>query len=237
VQHDITHPTQIFKQVLNSPAKLTPEHAEGLQTLLYSFSQCGLLHAIQARSGNGAELNAAAARFSDSSILQKIVQQPEHMRAVDVSQIVFKVRKPAVEPQPEPVAETVAEPVIVDFSDDDEETYYEEIQEGDTEPLRFTNKAYEPVAEPQPVIEDEFEEPVEASAKHEPLDETQKLIIENIATTDYFVFDRSFVEREETPAAIEPEEVAPQEPAPVQQATPPPLPPPAEEGRTALCGG
>lgn len=227
MQQDIhIHPTEIFEQVLASPAKLTDEHLNGLQTLLYSFPQCGLLHAIQARSGNAAELNAAAARFSDSTTLQKIVQWPDSLPEVDKSQIVFKKWKP--EPGQQHVAADIAEPVLA-VSAEQEEVYYEEIDEiEETEPIRFTNKAYEPIAEPEPVVEDDFEPIDEPEAKHEPLDETQKLIIENIATTDYFIFDRAFVEREEAPAAIEEEEVTPQEPAPVQQPTPPP---PAEEGQ------
>lgn len=231
MQHHITHPTQIFKQVLTSPAKLTQEHLEGLETLLYSFSQCGLLHAIQARSGNAAELNAAAARFSDSAVLQKIVQHPEHLPDVSPSQIVFKVKRPTVEthsqqevtqtPAPESGEEEKSAPV--DFS---AESYYEEIDEVETE----SDKNYKKfVYEPEVTFTEKQVNGQQPEDKHEQLDETQKLIIENIATTDYFVFDRAFVERnEETPDAIEPEEVTPQEPAPVQQVVPPP---PPEEGQ------
>ncbi|WP_311949816.1 hypothetical protein [Mucilaginibacter terrae] len=224
MQQDIhIHPTEIFEQVLASEAKLTDAHLNGLQTLLYSFPQCGLLYAIQARSGNATELNAAAARFSDSVTLQKIVQWPDSLPAVNASQIIYKKWKP--ESLAEPVAEVTDEPANFKVIDEipQSQSYYEVFEEVKTEPVV---KNAEPVREPELIVENE--EVLRSGIKHEPLDETQKLIIENIASTDFFVFDRAFVEREESQAAIEEEEIALQEPAPVQQATPPP---PAEEGQ------
>ena len=224
VQQDISnHPTEIFKQVLASKATLTHEQLDSLQALLFSFPQCGLLYAIQARSGSALQLNEAAARFGNSVTLQKIVQWPDSLPVVNAEQIIIKTVKPKSQiAEPETVivnepAET-ARPQTIN-ADPEVENYYEVIEDVEMQPV-------EELHEPEVIAQQQTEEVTE---KHEPLDETQKLIIENIASTDYFVFDRAFVERnEETPAAIDEDEVTPQEPAPVQQATPPPQP---EEGQ------
>jgi hypothetical protein len=72
VQQDISNqPTEIFKQVLASSNKLEPAQQQNLETLLFSFPQCGLLRAIQARTGDARQLNEAAAWFSDSTALHR----------------------------------------------------------------------------------------------------------------------------------------------------------------------
>ena len=229
MQQDISnHPTQLFKQVLASGATLADGHLDNLQALLYSFPQCGLLHAIQARSGDAARLNEAAARFSNSATLQKIVQWPDSLPVVSTAQIIIKTAKVKTE---SPVAEQAIEPVFAGepvvtaqpepvAANADTGNYYEVIDEVEMQP------AAQPVETPPEPEVIAHHQPEEADAKHEPLDETQKLIIENIASTDYFVFDRAFVDRTEETPAIDIEEATPYEPAVVQQATPPP-----EEGQ------
>ena len=89
MQQDISnHPTEIFKQVLAGSASLDAEQLSSLETLLFSFPQCGLLRAIQARTGEARKLNEAAAWFSDGIALQKIVTGPGSLPVVDASRII-----------------------------------------------------------------------------------------------------------------------------------------------------
>ncbi|MVN90288.1 hypothetical protein [Mucilaginibacter aquatilis] len=233
MQHDTTHPNQLLKQVLSSPVTLSEEHISNLQTLLYSFPQCGALYAIQARSGSAQHLNAAAARFSNSSILQKIVQQPQLLATVSPSQIIYKTRKVKEQAQPSEVVEqagnTVLNPAVetpqvipaVKVTVEEVKINAEEVYEAYEEPVHPISEPIEEAADLKVTV---AEEVTDSAVTHGPLPETQKLIIENIATTDYFVFDRAFVERDEqSPAAVQPDDVSPQEPAPVHQADVPPV--------------
>ena len=190
VQQDISNqPTKIFKQVLASDTQLEPAQQQYLETLLFSFPQCGLLRAIQARNGDTRQLSEAAAWFSDSTALQKIVKSPGNLPVVNPWQII--VRKAAVKPETPQAAPITEEP--------EEESYYEVIEENDVPP-----------AEPEQLVADKtdakFAPPI---FKEEPFNETQQLIIENIAANDYFVFDKAFTDRNkvepEAPKAPEPE--------------------------------
>lgn len=201
MQQEISnHPTELFKQVLSSGAKLTDAHTGSLETLLFSFPQCGLLHAIQARSGNAQQLNEAAAWFCDSATLQKVVKAPDSLPPVNAAQIIFKTNKAqgqsaSLNMQAEPIksAEPVAE-VKPKALEPDVESYYEIIDE---EELNANHQA-----KPE---QEKFTKPI---FKEEPFDETQQLIIENIAANDYFVFDKAFRDRNQTePEAAEPEPV------------------------------
>jgi len=220
VQQEINnHTTELFKQVLASGAKLTDTHTGNLETLLFSFPQCGVLHAIQARSGNAQQLNEAAAWFCDSATLQKAVKAPDSLPVVNVSQIVIKTNNAKVEPvEINTQAQTVeiAE-VKTEATEPEVETYYEIINEEELNP----NSQVKP--EPE-----KFTKPI---FKEEPFDETQQLIIENIAANDYFVFDKAFRDRNQTePEAIETEPAIEPVAKPAEPAKPAAKPPVPEEG-------
>jgi hypothetical protein len=215
VQQDISNqPTEIFKQVLASSNKFEPAQQQNLETLLFSFPQCGLLRAIQACTGDARQLNEAAAWFSDSATLQKIVRSPDSMPAVNASQII--IRNTAVKP---PVQATAAEPV---FEEPQVESYYEILDEEETL-----------LVEPGSSVADNPDEKIiQPIFKEEPFDETQQLIIENIAANDYFVFDKAFTDRNknepEVPKATEPEPY--KAPIIAKPVTPKAAQPTAEEG-------
>ncbi|WP_345950545.1 hypothetical protein ABDD95_03660 [Mucilaginibacter sp. PAMB04274] len=198
MQQDISHnPTDLLKQVLSSTAKLTDAHRDSLQTLLYSFPQCGVLHAIQARLGNATQLSEAAAWFGDSMLLQKVIKSPEKLPAVSPAQIIFKENKikarPAVDVAEAPVI--VTEPAVQPAT---EAFVSKEPEPADAyENIKNDAPVATPDAGPVAKVEsnDRADQPLRPIFKDEPLDETQQLIIESIAANDYFVFDQAFVER------------------------------------------
>lgn len=211
MQQDINHPIQLFKQVLASTAKFTPEHADQLQTLLYSYPQSGLLHAIQARLGNAALVQQAAAWFGDSALLQKVAQTPHMLAAVSPAQVIIKKFKAPAQQSQEQVQSTITE-------EPEFETYYEVIEEDD---LQSDNTAN---ANPEILTGDKDQNrPI---YKEEPFDDTQKLIIENLAANDYFVFDKAFADRNKTNP--EEEYIAPAAP-PVAPKQPEPAPQPPKQ--------
>lgn len=161
--------------------------------LVQAFPQSGLFRALLATDSNAANLKAAAAWFAGSS-LHKVVNAPESLPQVSPAQIIVQQVK-AVQPQivPEPVAEPVqeanmAEPVIPEQSYQD--TEYEMVEDA---PQPAVQEPVTLVAEPEPEPET-IAQPAVAETPV-PLPETQKLIIENIAASNYFVFDRSFIDR------------------------------------------
>jgi hypothetical protein len=189
VQHPITNtPAQLFKQVLAGPAKLTYEHADALQALLLSFPQSGLLRALQARSGMQAHVSAAAAWFGDNVTLQKIVQGPHMLQAVTPAQVIVQRKKPApqpVEPEPEQAI------VIDEDADHQNDNYYQLIDRGEAKGKQTS-------------LADEDQMPGDLRGgknfgrfREQQNGDTEKLIYENMAANDYFVFDRAFAEREQ----------------------------------------
>ena len=101
----------IFKQLLINPGRLSEEQLNQLKALADRFPQMGLLHALQARySGDTAHLSRAAASFSDSAVLQKIVLRTSGLPAVSEAQIIFKNNDPGTEA----VVPTEAMPDVVD---------------------------------------------------------------------------------------------------------------------------
>jgi len=212
VQQDNNHPTQLFKQVLASPAVLTNAHIDQLQTLLYSFPQCGVLHAIQARTSTAEHLTQAAAWFGTSQLLEKVVKAPEALAIVTAAEIIVRSRPKLKPVQQQEAIEVEAEPVI--------EPQIEEIEQQpvfttpELQTTALTENISEPEAKPEPELDVSIPEPTKEPAfappifKQEPFDETQKLIIENIAANDYFVFDKAFADRNQMqPEAVKPEEI------------------------------
>lgn len=194
MQPDQNQPKQLFKQVLACSETLTDVYTDQLQTLLYSFPQCGVLHAIQARNAGSGHLTQAAAWFGTSELLKKVVKHPGALPAVAAANIIFKQRPKFIQ-QSSPVKKELVEPPV--NQDVPMETEQPVII---TEPLQSPVAKADPVQEPslQPelprvkVKEATFAPPI---FKEEPFDETQKLIIENIAANDYFVFDKAFADR------------------------------------------
>lgn|GEM_PF-2650142 len=223
MQQDHNQPIQLFKQVLASPATLTDAHIDQLQTLLYSFPQCGILHAIQARKFNAAYLTQAAAWFGTSKLLEKVVKAPQGLRIVTALEIIVRSRPQAkrvpqqetiqveVEPAIEPQLEEVTQQVFV-MPELQTIALKEAVSESETKLEPYLEAtASEPSKEPK------FAPPI---FKQEPFDETQKLIVESLAANDYFVFDKAFADRNQMqPEVLKPEVKAPDK-SPVALAQP-----------------
>ncbi|MFD1258503.1 hypothetical protein ACFQ3S_16980 [Mucilaginibacter terrae] len=194
MQQDISNnPTEIFKQVLVSSARLNTEQLNSLETLIFSYPQCGLLRALHARTGDARKLNEAAAWFSDSIVLQKIVKAPGSLPALDPAHII--IRKAVIKVQNQATQEgraVLEEPEI--------ETYYEILDEEEITPVKA-----KPTVADNP--DEKFFRPL---FREETFDETQHLIIENIAANDYFIFDKAFADRNQA----EPEDAKAHEPEP-----------------------
>jgi hypothetical protein len=212
VQQDINHPSQVFKQVLAANVPANQLHA-----LVQRFPQSGLLHAIQARLGSAEHLQEAAAWFGDSALLQKVVQAPATLPQVSIRQLVIKVNKHKIEARPEPeTVVAVEEPPLAQ----DIETYYEILVDEDTK------------TDQQDVSKESqtFTRPI---YKEEAFDDSQKLLIENLAANDYFVFDKAFADRSRNRSQPAEQQILQKEEEPVVAKAAEPLPAPrpvTEEG-------
>jgi hypothetical protein len=217
-QENNNYPTQLFKQVLATGSVITAEQLANLETLLFSFPQCGILHAIYARSGNLQRVNEAAAWFGDSNTLQKVVKHPDNLRSVSQNQIIFKSSgksSPASLPNEQTVSPVVPEPVLVTAESEPlvVEPVFEIVEEETFEP--FANQALQ-----HENINKDEDKALRPIYKEEPYDETQQLIVESIAASDYFVFDKAFADRNQPEQeAIAPEPLA-QEAVPEQTIEP-----------------
>jgi hypothetical protein len=223
VQPENNHPTQLFKQVLANTATLTDLHADQLNTLLYSFPQCGVLHAIQAIASNTAYVSEAAAWFGTSALLEKVVKAPQTLPVVTPASIIVKTRPKPIQQQSfeEQAAETqvteaepeIIEPFIAASAQPDVAFNEAEIEQEPGLPPNAPHAQHKEPAFAPPIF------------KEQPFDETQKLIIENLAANDYFVFDKAFADRNQMPEeAITPEIIT-------EPVTPPvAIVHPAEEG-------
>jgi hypothetical protein len=219
VQQDHNQPIQLFKQVLASPATLTDAHIDQLQTLLHSFPQCGVLHAIQARTADAEHLTQAAAWFGTSQLLEKVVKTPQILPVITTVAVIvrsrpkpnFLLQQDAIVDQTLQVAGVEPEPEVIK-------------QPAFTAPeLQITEVVNKPETQPEVTMPEPSQEPKFAPPifKQEPFDETQKLIIENIAANDYFVFDKAFADRNQMqPEAIEPAPIAEPTKVPITLAKP-----------------
>jgi len=220
VQPEKNHPTQLFQQVLASPVTLTDAHIDQLQTLLYSFPQSGVLHALQARTTSYEHLTQAAAWFGTSELLEKVVKVPQSLHVVTAGQIIIRSRPQAkplqkqdnLQEQPLQAPTLAMEPEVAGkISVIIPEPPTPTLNEAVNEPKTEANT--EPEANsPEPA---QGPKPIPPIFKPEPLDETQKLIIENLAANDYFVFDKAFADRNQMQFKVtEPEvTIAPDKPA------------------------
>jgi hypothetical protein len=216
VQPENNHPTQLFKQVLLSPATLTDAHIDQLRTLLYSFPQCGVLHAIQARSLKAEDLTQAAAWFGNSELLEKVVKAPQALAVVTSSEVIIRSRrqlKPVqqqeaneVEPSIENTPEEIAQPTFT-ATEPQAPPLNEKVSETEVKPEQRPG-----VANPETSKETKFAPPI---FKEEPFDETQMLIVENLAANDYFVFDKAFADRNQMQPEVVKPEVIVETPKPV----------------------
>jgi len=200
VQQENNQPTQLFKQVLASPATLTDVHIDHLQALLYSFPQCGVLHAIQARSTNTAHLTQAAVWFGTSELLEKVVKAPQTLPEVTALQIIVRKRPEPQHLQQQDAKQSRAEQISADKIEPEiapNPAYtapgaqnYAADEVVDEQEAKHEPQPQAPV--PEPNKEPSFAPPI---FKQEPFDETQKLIVESLAANDYFVFDKAFADR------------------------------------------
>ncbi len=170
-------PAQLFRHVLASGPTLTQEQTDSLQTLLSAFPQSGVLHAIKARTGLTVDVNRAAAWFGNSEVLQKIVEAPDGLAEVNPAQVIVQRIKPVVVAEPEP-----EQAIVID----------------EPEPLESEAR------HSAPSTEDDDEMPGDiaggrnfARFREVQVDDTEKLVFENLAANDYFMFDKA-VNRDES---------------------------------------
>ncbi|QJD96737.1 hypothetical protein HH214_13085 [Mucilaginibacter robiniae] len=200
------NPAALLRQLLINPTDHSSKRIDDLQLLINGFPQSGLLRALLATTGNEQHIKAAAVWYGGSS-LDRVISSPGSLRAVTDSRVIKLDRKPVSAPKPEPViaepaaieepiaSATVELPVIPPAEAPDH--YYEVVEAEEVTlvpPVPAEPKTAVPVAEP----ETSKPEPVEQMLPKLPaekLEETQKLIIENIASSNYFVFDQAFTER------------------------------------------
>ncbi|MBS7566070.1 hypothetical protein KHS38_16805 [Mucilaginibacter sp. Bleaf8] len=198
----------IFQQVLARPNQPDSAYLSQADALVKAFPQSGLLRALMATESDTASLKAAAAWFAGSSLYQ-VVNAPATLPQVSSAQIIVQQTKVAESQaeayEPEVINESVGEvgstvSVSAEQVAEKSDSYYEVVEDVQEQP----------VVEPVQVLKEAEPDTVEATSLQTvneepsaPLPETQKLIIENIAASNYFVFDRSFIDRNRPDAAPE----------------------------------
>ncbi|WP_158825273.1 hypothetical protein [Mucilaginibacter lacusdianchii] len=192
----------ILRQVLTKPpVQVNNEYTSKVQTLVHAFPQSGLFRALAATPDDAESLKQAAAWFAGKS-LYKVVNAPQNLKEVMAAQIIVLDRKKAVEPVTEVYeaadVEIVPDPIVVieEISvDNNPETKVSIVEVIEPESLPLIEN---PASNTQQLVNTVEEElPAQTAEDERPaaLPETQKLIIENIASNNYFVFDRSFIDR------------------------------------------
>ncbi|WP_342647151.1 hypothetical protein [Mucilaginibacter sp. CSA2-8R] len=154
--------------------------------------------------------------ITEAEPVAEIATQPEEITTLEQPSIVNNQDEPAAQTE-NLLEESVAEPAPV-VEDHTVENTVEDVSPAaeDVEPVAEEMPTAEPDAEQEeePVSEPATELPVAAPV---PLPETQQLIIENIAASNYFVFDAAFIDRnkivldEGTEKVLKQETAAPQE--------------------------
>lgn len=213
------NPAAKLRQLLVNPTDHSSKRIDDLLMLVDRYPQSGLLRALLATSGDEQHIKAAAVWHGGQS-LHKVITSPGSLLAVPDRQIIKLDRKPASLSKPEPVVavpeivagsavETAAnQPAIPSAETPD--NYYEVVE---PEAILVTPPPAEPVS--TNIIEPVDDKPKPAESllpklPTEKLEETQKLIIENIASSNYFVFDQAFAER--NPSVIPSAEVTNEQP-------------------------
>jgi hypothetical protein len=193
--NQIQQHTDILQQVLAKPAQVNSAYYSQVKTLVQAYPQSGLFRALLATPNEEQSLKNAAAWFAGKS-LYKIVNAPQTLREVLPAQIIaFDRSKPAEAPIEVYETETVAAPVVIieeiPVSNDSETTV------SVVEILPVEEAPESPMANVPEITSVMLNGRTDNAGNEisEVLPETQKLIIENIAANNYFVFDRSFVDR------------------------------------------
>ncbi len=185
-----------------------------LQRLVNDFPQSGILHALLAHSGNQSDLKRAAIHFNPQALF-KLINAPTGLSEVSGERIILHGRSGAIDiPENEDIAGTEVltanEPEKLNEPEDDAgpdaDSNSVVSQEQTAENLNS-----EPVHHNEAIEEETYEEIVgieDINTQSAPVfpvsTEEDKLIADNIVSTDFFMFDKAFGEQE----AIEEEKEA-----------------------------
>ena len=182
---------QLFSAYITDPVNLQDSDSINLDNLLEKFPYCSVLHAFKCKIAKKEEpalfekhLNKAAVYAPDRKILYLLINQPESFHS-------FILSAPNKDEELEsdtgntgeiiadsdPSGSTVQFAEIMEVSDDDDAEYAEIIEE-------------ELTAEPNEEPVSDTKSPLNQKVE---IDEEEKVLLENIASADFFAFEKKLI--------------------------------------------
>jgi hypothetical protein len=179
---------QLFSAYITDPVNLQDSDSVNLDRLLEKFPYCPILHAFSCKLFKEKDpslfekhLNKAAVYAPDRKVLYSLINQPESFHSFILSapngaaETESDVKNRAeVTEDADPSGSTVQFAEIVDVSEEDDAEYIEIIEE---ELSAGTNE--EQVADTKTPLNKKIE-----------IDEEEKVLLENIASADFFAFEK-----------------------------------------------
>ncbi|GAB2696439.1 hypothetical protein GCM10027037_20430 [Mucilaginibacter koreensis] len=236
-QQPATPPVAVLAEQEAEPQQVTEEMAELEQvaepdsaTLVDNEEQPeeGFTGAQETEEDNeNTSLPVTEAPAEEPSVIEEVVQQQDEEIVAEAPETTEAIEEPSISADADDEVEDEAEYQAALADQQDEIQPAEEAQQSDNAIVEGEQFATEPEPPATHPAGDELiaeDSPAEV-ATPKTTDVTEKLIIENIAATDYFIFDQAF--RDRNPAT------AKEQSAPVQEAVPQPAaastPPIADE--------
>ncbi|GAC1304491.1 MAG: hypothetical protein NVSMB24_11980 [Mucilaginibacter sp.] len=191
--------------LLADPANDGYAYTSDLQRLVDEFPQSGILHALLAHSDDQKHLKHATVYFNPHALF-KLVNASSALNPVPDERIVLHGNN-QTETSAQSESNNSAEEVLIDAEHKDEEEKnnggvdHETITGTHEEEPAATELHHEHHPHEEDIEDETFEEIVGIEdintqpASNPPVEE-EKLIAENIASTDFFTFDKAFGERE-----------------------------------------
>jgi hypothetical protein len=191
--------------LLADPANDGYAYTSDLQRLVDDFPQSGILHALLAHSDDQKNLKHAAAYFNPHALF-KLLNAPSALNSVSDEHIIIdgngRLNTLAENERDMPGAEVlIGDGKEISDEPDNESIYHEATIENLPEEAVAGELNDEPRPHEENIEDETYEEIVgieDINTQPAPVaaDEEEKLIAENIVSTDFFMFDKAFGEHE-----------------------------------------
>ncbi|MEO8796085.1 MAG: hypothetical protein ABI390_11500 [Daejeonella sp.] len=170
-----------FSKYISDPASVQDSGKENIENLLSDFPYCQLLHAFRAKISKDTNENdfndllAKASVYSpDRKILYSIINKPEFFKAV--------IEPMSPDELDIEISQSSSHPHV-----DETEIEYTEIIEETTEPIHSEEAV---LVSENIETDDHIETSAEASPQKNQIDPEEKILLENIASADFFAFEK-----------------------------------------------
>ncbi|WP_051189399.1 hypothetical protein [Daejeonella oryzae] len=168
---------QTFSGYVTDPVNILHSESATLEKMIQKFPYCQLLHAFSCKIHQDIDpakfellVQKAAVYAPDRKILFSIIHEPETFKAINYADQKEKIE--LNEKQVQDLAELSEVPVTdaeiietVEYSENEDDSYIE-------------------------IIEEDLIEPVETPAQKIEIDDEEKILLENIASADFFAFEK-----------------------------------------------